>query len=97
MTECDWLDIFEVPLDDPGAATHSNASRSRVACGCHDSGVILGDVNLLAVAGPHAERLQHRATEGRHAEDPLFLYTIEEEGVCNTGGPPATATGTRPP
>ena len=43
---------------------------------------------MLAVASGHMSNvLQHRGPRGGSPEDPLFLYTIEEEGVCNTGGP----------
>ncbi|HEX6417773.1 MAG TPA: hypothetical protein VFZ77_04730 [Acidimicrobiales bacterium] len=81
----DAIDIVEVPLGDP-------ASSSRIGevpltdgslgsnLGCHDAGVILGDVNLLACASGHAANVfSIGAPGGGTLEDPEFLYTVEEE------------------
>jgi hypothetical protein len=88
MTECNWLDIIEVPLDDPGAASFLHREPLEGGHAAHDSGVVLGDVNLLAVASGHMSNVfSIGPPRGGTPEDPLFLYTIEEEGVCNTGGP----------
>lgn len=46
---CPGIDIVEIPLDDPASASYLRlepAGRS-----CHDTGVILGDVNLVSCAG----------------------------------------------
>jgi hypothetical protein len=84
---CDmWevLGIVEIPLDDPASARWLRDEPLQDAHHSHDSGVILGDVNLLAVAGhEHTNVYSIGAPRGGSYEDPEFLYTIEEEGVCN--------------
>jgi hypothetical protein len=88
--ECDWIDIVEVPLDDPGAASHLRREPLVGGHAAHDNGVILGDVNMLASASGHMSNvfdIGDNAIPGGSLEDPQFLYTIEEPGVCNTGGP----------
>jgi hypothetical protein len=90
MQECDWLDIIDVPLADPAAATHLHREPLEGGHAAHDSGVILGDVNMLAVASGHMSNvfdIGDNDFPGGSIDDPEFLYTIEEEGVCNTGGP----------
>ena len=88
LQECNWLDVIQVPLDDPGAAGFLHREPLEGGHAAHDSGVILGDVNMLAVASGHMSNVfSIGAPRGGTPEDPLFLYTIEEEGVCNTGGP----------
>jgi hypothetical protein len=88
--ECDWIDIVEVPLDDPGAASHIRREPLMGGHAAHDNGVILGDVNKLASAsGMHTNVFDIGANEipGGSLEDPQFLYTIQEPGVCNVGDP----------
>jgi len=56
---CDWIDIVEVPLDDPGSASQIGIEPLVGGTlgsnnGCHDMGIILGDVNLAACASGHA-------------------------------------------
>ncbi|MGH2788628.1 MAG: hypothetical protein ACRDJV_12115 [Actinomycetota bacterium] len=81
------LGIVEVPLDDPASARWLRDEPLMDAHHSHDSGVILGDVNLLAVAGhEHTNVYSIGAPGGGSYEDPEFLYTIEEEGVCNIPG-----------
>ena len=88
LQECNWLDVIQVPLDDPGAASFLHREPLEGGHAAHDSGVILGDANMLAVASGHMSNVfSIGAPRGGTPEDPLFLYTIEEEGVCNTGGP----------
>jgi hypothetical protein len=88
LTECDWLDILQVPLSNPGAATHLHREPLQGGHAAHDSGAILGDVNLLAVASGHMSNVfSIGPPRGGTPEDPTPLYTIEEPGVCNTGGP----------
>jgi hypothetical protein len=90
---CDAIDIIEVQLAEPAAATHigkvpltggSLGSNN----GCHDAGVILGDVNLLACASGHAANVfSIGAPRGGTLEEPQFLYTVEEEdGLGNKVG-----------
>jgi hypothetical protein len=83
MQDCDWLDIIEVPLNDPGAASHLHREPLEGGHAAHDNGVILGDVNKLAVASGHMSNV----FDITDPADPEPLYTIEEPGVCNTGGP----------
>ena len=88
--ECDWVDIVEVPLDDPGAARHLRREPLMGGHAPHDNGVILGDVNKLAVASGHMSNvfdIGANDTPGGSLEDPVLLYTIEEPGVCNVGDP----------
>ena len=88
LQECNWLDVIQVPLGDPGAASFLHREPLEGGHAAHDSAVILGDVNMLAVASGHMTNVfSIGAPRGGTPEDPLFLYTIEEEGVCNTGGP----------
>jgi hypothetical protein len=86
--DCDWIDIVEVPLDDPGAASHVRREPLEGGHAAHDNGVILGGVNKLATASGHMSNVfSIGGPNGGSLTDPLHLYTIEEEGVCNTGGP----------
>src|SRR5918992_2099233 len=88
--ECDWIDIVQVPLDDPGAARHLRREPLMGGHAAHDNGVILGDVNKLAVASGHMSNvfdIGDNEIPGGSLEDPQFLYTIEEPGVCNKGKP----------
>ena len=88
--ECDWIDIVEVPLRNPAAAGHVRREPLMGGHAAHDNGAILGDVNLLATASGHMSNIfdiGDNATPGGSLTDPQLLYTIEEEGVCNTGGP----------
>jgi hypothetical protein len=82
--ECDWIDIIEVPLDDPGAASHVRREPLMGGHAAHDNGVILGDVNKLATASGHMSNvfdIGDNDTPGGSLTDPQFLYTIEEPGV----------------
>jgi hypothetical protein len=88
--ECDWIDIVQVPLNNPGAASHVRREPLEGGHAAHDNGVILGDVNKLAVASGHMSNvfdIGANDTPGGSLVDPEPLYTIEEPGVCNTGGP----------
>jgi LVIVD repeat len=81
---CDWVDIIEVPLDDPGAARHLRREPLMGGHAAHDNGVILGDVNKLAVASGHMSNvfdIGANDTPGGSLEDPNLLFTIEEPGV----------------
>jgi hypothetical protein len=79
---CPFVGIIEVPLDDPGSASFLRNEPLEEADAPHDSGVILGDVNMLAVAShDHANIFSIGAPGGGSFEDPEFLYTITEPGV----------------
>jgi hypothetical protein len=82
--ECDWIDIVQVPLDNPGAASHVRREPLMGGHAAHDNGVILGDVNMLATASGHMSNVFDISDS---LTDPEFLYTIEEPGVCNVPGP----------
>ncbi|WP_116043334.1 LVIVD repeat-containing protein [Amycolatopsis palatopharyngis] len=90
---CDTMNIIEVPLDAPSAASHigyaplTGGSRGSNN-GCHDAGAILGDVNLLACASGHAANVfSIGAPRGGTLENPRFLYAIEEsDGQGNAVG-----------
>jgi hypothetical protein len=83
--ECDWIDIVQVPLSNPGAATHVRREPLMGGHAAHDNGVILGDVNKLAVASGHMSNVFDIGNEGGTLTDPEHLFTIEEPGV-GTGG-----------
>jgi hypothetical protein len=89
---CPFVSILEVPLDEP---EDSRWLRNEPLEGLapdhnpHDTGVILGDVNLMAVAAHDMTNVFDIGANGHPGGsivDPEFLYTIEEEGVCNLPG-----------
>jgi hypothetical protein len=83
--------VFEIPLDDPANPTTPQEIDLHEAMGCHDSGVILGDANLLACAAHmHTNVFDIGDNEfpGGSLTDPVLLYTVQEEGVCNEPGNP---------
>jgi hypothetical protein len=87
---CPFITIFEVPLDDPGSASIIRQEPLEEADACHDSAVILGDVMKLACAShDHANVFSLGGPDGGSLEDPEFLYTVSEPGVCNEPGNPA--------
>jgi hypothetical protein len=82
LQACDWIDIVEVPLDDPGAASFLRREPLEGGHAAHDNGVILGGVNLLGTASGHMSNVfSIGPPRGGTLEDPLFLYTVEEPGV----------------
>jgi hypothetical protein len=86
--ECDWIDIVQVPLDAPAAASHIRREPLMGGHAAHDNGVILGGVNMLATASGHMSNVfSIGPPRGGTYDDPLHLYTIEEPGVCNVGDP----------
>jgi hypothetical protein len=90
IEECDWVDILQIPLDNPGAGSHLHREPLLGGHAAHDNGAILGDVNKLAVASGHMSNvfdIGANDTPGGSLEDPSPLYTIEEPGVCNVPGP----------
>jgi hypothetical protein len=78
--ECDWIDIVQVPLDNPGAASHVLREPLMGGHAAHDNGVILGDVDMLATASGHMSNVFDISES---LTDPEHLYTIEERDVCN--------------
>jgi hypothetical protein len=78
------LHVFEIPLDDPSNPTTPEPIPLAIAAGCHDSGVILGDVNLMACASGAAANvfdIGDNAFPGGSLTDPVLLYTVSEPGV----------------
>ena len=82
---CDAMDIIEVPLANPAGASHIGkvpltGGSLGTNNGCHDAAAVLGDANLLACASGHAANVfSIGAPRGGTLENPLFLYTVEEE------------------
>ena len=86
---CPFVSIIEVPLDDPGAARFIRNEPLTEAGAVHDIGVLLGDANLMVAAShDHANVFSIGGPRGGSYEDPEFLYTISEPGVCNEPGNP---------
>ena len=87
----DFIDVIQVPLDNPSGASLLRREPlagplTPVATGCHDAGLILGNVNLLACASADATNVfSVGAPRGGSLEDPLFLYTVVEPGVGQSG------------
>ncbi|PSL06135.1 LVIVD repeat-containing protein [Haloactinopolyspora alba] len=80
----DAIDVVEVPLEAPENAQVVNQVPLMGGTlgsnnGCHDAGLIEGDVNLLACASGHAANVfSVGPPHGGTLEEPLFRYTIEE-------------------
>jgi hypothetical protein len=84
----DFMDVIAVPLQDPAGASLINRAAlagpadPTVRTGCHDAGVIRGDVNLAVCASADTTNVfSIGAPRGGSIEDPQFLYTIQEPGV----------------
>lgn len=94
--ECNAIDVLEVPLTNPAATRHIGyvplmPGSMGSTNGCHDAGVILGDVNLLACASGHAANVfSIGGPRGGSLTSPQWLYNVEEsDAVGNkvgTGG-----------
>jgi hypothetical protein len=96
---CYFFDIVEVPLGAPATARLLRQQSLEVEHGCHDSGVILGDVNLMACASGDKANvfdIGENAHPGGTLTNPQFLYTIQEPGVCNVPDDPANPDPQRP-
>lgn len=90
---CPWIDIVEVPLADPAAASVIGMEPLvdlGTGGGCHDMGVILGDANLGVCASgdaAHVFDLGDNDIPGGSLADPEFLYSItESDGMGNQVG-----------
>lgn len=85
---CYFFDIVEVPFDNPDQAQLLWQEPLRGQHGCHDSGVILGEVNMMACAsGSKANVFDIGANDhpGGRITNPRFLYTVTEPGVGEIG------------
>jgi hypothetical protein len=89
---CPFIGMVEVPLDAPEDAKwignipleHLGATHAT-----HDTGVILGDVNLLATAShdtAHVFDIGENEFPGGSLTDPVLLYTVQEPGVGQPAG-----------
>jgi hypothetical protein len=77
---CDFFEIVEVPLDDPGSASVIN--RVDAMHTCHDIGVILGDVNRAACAGGEGARIfSLDPADGGSLDDPVLMHHFDIPGV----------------
>jgi LVIVD repeat len=77
---CPWIDIVEIPLDDPADAAFIRNEPSDHTC--HDIGVILGSAMKAACAGGEGVRVfSLGGPNGGSLEDPEMLYHIVEPGV----------------
>jgi hypothetical protein len=100
----DFIDVIEVPIANPAQANLLRREPlegpvTDVRTGCHDMGVILGDVNLAACASADATNvfdIGENDSDGGSLADPEFLYTIQEPGVgtADTNGRWHSATFT---
>lgn len=85
---CNTINVLEVPLANPAAASHTGYVPLMPGSmgsnnGCHDAGVILGDVNLLACASGHAANVfSIGGPRGGSLTNPLWLYNIEESDAA---------------
>jgi hypothetical protein len=88
---CPFIGVLEIPMDEPEDARWLRNEPIVGAPATHDSGVILGNVNLLASAAGERTNVYdigRNDLPGGSLEDPVFLYTISEPGVCNQPGNP---------
>jgi hypothetical protein len=86
---CFFFDIVEVPLGAPQDARLLRQIPLETEGACHDSGVILGEVNLMACASHHEANVydigenefQGPAGEEGSIDRPRFMYEVMEPGV----------------
>ena len=77
---CDFFEIIEVPLDDPGSA--SLVRRVDSMHTCHDIGVILGDVMKAACAGGEGARIfSLDPADGASLDNPVLMHHFDIPGV----------------
>ncbi|HWN28155.1 MAG TPA: PA domain-containing protein [Actinomycetospora sp.] len=77
---CDFFEIVEVPLDDPGASRRLTSVDSMHTC--HDIGVILGDAMRLACAGGEGARIfSLDPADGASLTNPVLMHHFDIPGV----------------
>jgi hypothetical protein len=77
---CDYFEVVEVPLDDPGNANLIDRIDSMHTC--HDIGVILGDAMRLACAGGSGARIfSLDPADGASLDDPVLMHHFDIPGV----------------
>jgi hypothetical protein len=87
--ECRGVDIMEIPLANPAAASYLRqvpsgdpAEPPAERHACHDTGVILGDALKMACAGGDAISIfTLDPAEGGSLDDPMFMHHVEFPGV----------------
>jgi len=82
----DFMDVIAVPLANPGAASLIHREplagpTTDVRTGCHDVGVILGDVDKAVCASADTINV----FDISNPENPALLFTITEPGVGQAG------------
>jgi len=87
---CNGIDVIEIPVGDPSAASYHHFEPSASGIACHDTGVILGDVLKAACAGGQGFAVwSMAAADGGTLIDPALLYTRNmkvSDGInINTG------------
>ena len=89
----DFMDVIAVPVDNPAGASLIHREplagpTTDVRTGCHDAGVILGEVNKAVCASADTINVWDigaNATPGGSPEDPALLFTIFEPGIGVAG------------
>jgi hypothetical protein len=81
---CPGIDIVKIPLADPASAVFLR--REPAGRSCHDTGVILGDVNLVGCAGGNGFTVwtvdpKIDPPAAGSLEDPVLLYSRSVTGV----------------
>jgi len=77
---CDFFEVVEIPLDDPGSSSVINTVDSMHTC--HDIGVILGDAMRLACAGGAGARIfSLDSADGGSLEEPMLMHHFDIPGV----------------
>ena len=91
-TQCAGIDVIEVPLDDPAGAHYLRFEMAGDEMedehhSCHDTGVILGEANLVACAGTAGGAntgvnvFSTDPADGGSKEDPVWLYHKVTGGI----------------
>ena len=96
---CYFIDIVEVPLASPAESRLLRQQSLEVEHGCHDSGVILGEVNMMTCASGDTANvfdIGENEWDGGSITQPKFLYGIKEPGVCSVPNDPANPQPQRP-
>ncbi|HEX6232228.1 MAG TPA: hypothetical protein VFZ63_03795 [Jiangellaceae bacterium] len=86
--DCEWIDIVEIPLDDPESAEVIGVAEA--GRWCHDTGVILGDVLRAACAGADGFTVfSLDPADGGALDSPVFLYSknVNEAPVIDPESP----------
>ncbi len=76
---CPFIEIVEVPLDDPASAASIGQVPLVNATSCHDGGAILGDANLFACASSP----EVNVFDITDPANPSHLFNIAEPGITS--------------